>query len=190
MSVANSEAEIHWRSFIEQLQARGLRGMQLVTSDDHSGIKAALAATMPSVPWQRCQFHLQQNTTHYVSKLVLRKEVAEDIRGIFRARNETDARLHLGDFIEKYTDSEPRLAEWAAENLPEGLAVFGIPAPHRRRMRTSNAVERINKEIKRRTRVAGLFPNEASLLRLVTALAMEVSEEWETGRTYLTIKPR
>ena len=125
-----------------------------------------------------------------MSKLPLRKEVAEDIRGIFTARSEADARLHLDDFVAKYVDSEPRLAEWAAENLPEGFAVFALPVPHRRRLRTSNAVENLNKQIKRRTRVAGLFPNEAALLRLVTALAMELSEEWETGRIYLTMDAR
>ena len=92
--------------------------------------------------------------------------------------------------VSKYETTEPKLAEWISENIREGLAVLSVPAEHRRRLRTSNAVERLNKEIKRRTRVVGLFPNEAALLRLVTALAMEVSEDWETGRTYLTMEPR
>ncbi len=190
ISVATSEAEVHWRAFIESLLTRGLRGVQLVTSDDHPGIKAALAATLPGVAWQRCQFHLQRNAQSYVSKIALRSVVAEDIRSIFNAPTEADARQAITAVVGKYETSEPRLAEWVSENIPEGLAVLQLPAAHRRRLRTSNAVERLNKEIKRRTRVVGLFPNEAALLRLATALAMEVSEDWETGRTYLTMEPR
>ena len=190
ISVAASEAEVHWRAFIESLLMRGLRGIQLVTSDDHSGLKAALATTLPGVAWQRCQFHLQRNAQHYVSKVALRSAVAEDIRSIFDAPTEGDAQQIIRTVVSKYETTEPKLAEWISENIRDGLAVLSVPAEHRRRLRTSNAVERLNKEIKRRTRVVGLFPNEAALLRLVTALAMEVSEDWETGRTNLTMEPR
>lgn len=190
VSVAASEAEVHWRAFIESLLVRGLRGVQLVTSDDHPGIKAALAATLPGVAWQRCQFHLQRNAQSYVSKVANRSAVAEDIRSIFNAPTEADAIQIINTVVAKYETSEPRLSEWISENIREGLAVLQLPAEHRRRLRTSNAVERLNKEIKRRTRVVGLFPNEAALLRLVTALAMEVSEDWETGRIYLTMESR
>ena len=109
---------------------------------------------------------------------------------IFDARTEVDARALIADTVTKYEESEPRLAEWISENVHESLSVLALPNSHRRRLRTSNAVERLNKEIKRRTRVAGLFPNEAALLRLVTALAIELSDEWETGKIYLTMKPR
>jgi len=189
-SVATSEAEVHWRKFIESLLARGLHGVVLVTSDDHSGLKAALTATLPGVAWQRCQFHFQQNAQSYVSKLELRPLVAEDIRSILNASTEADAKLITASVVSKYEASEPRLAERLAENIGEPLTVLQFPIEHRRRLRTSNSVERLNKEIKRRTRVAGLFPNEASLLRLVTALAMEISEDWETGRIYLTMESR
>ena len=187
-SVATSEAEVHWRMFIKSLLARGLHGVELVTSDDHAGIKAALAATLPGVAWQRCQFHLQRNAQSYVSKVAFKTEVATDIRSIFNASTEADAKLIMASVIEKYDTSEPKLAEWIGENIEEGLAVLQFPAEHRRRLRTSNSVERLNKELKRRTRVAGLFPNEASLLRLVTALAMEISEDWESGRVYLNME--
>lgn len=158
-----------------------------VRSDDHSGLKAALAATLPGIPWQRCQFHLQQNAQSYVSKLVLRSEVAEDIRTIFNATTEADAKQAIRAATSKYEKSEPKLSEWISENIEEGLAVLRFPPAHHKRLRTSNSIERLNKEIKRRTRVVGLFPNEASLLRLVTALALEVSEDWESGRIYLSM---
>jgi transposase-like protein len=190
VSVATSEAEIHWRKFLQGLITRGLHGIRLVTSDDHPGIKAALGSVLPGVAWQRCQFHLQRNAQAYVSSISLRKVVAEDIRSIFNTPTEADALQLLTNTVDRYSHSEPRLAEWMAENLPEGLAVLSLPPEHRRRLRTSNAVERLNKEIKRRTRVASLFPNEKALLRLVTALAIEVSEDWESGRIYLSMEPR
>ena len=118
----------------------------------------------------------------------LRAKVAGDIRAIFNAPNVDEAKRLLELFIARYTKSAPKLAEWAETALPEGLVVFGFQEAHRRRLRTTNVLERLNKEIKRRTRVATLFPNEASCLRLVSAVAMEISEEWLTGRTYLTIK--
>ena len=190
VSVPTSEAEVHWRAFIESLLMRGLNGVQLVTSDDHPGIKAALAATLPGVAWQRCQFHMQRNAQAHVSRVALRPEVAEDIRGIFNSTTEADAKAAIGRAVTKYEATEPKLASWIAENVHEGLAVLQLPAAHRRRLRTSNAVERLNREIKRRSRVATLFPNEAALLRLVTALAIEVSEDWETGRKYLSMDQR
>jgi transposase-like protein len=94
----------------------------------------------------------------------------------------------LKQFCDRYLKSAPKLAAWAEQNIPEGLTFFSLPAGHRRRMRTSNSLERLNKEIKRRTRVATLFPNEASLLRLVTAIVSEISEEWETGKVYLNME--
>jgi transposase-like protein len=187
VSVALSEAEVHWRQFLTELKDRGLHGMELFIADDHAGLKAARRAVFPSVPWQRCQFHLQQNAGHHVPRMDLRAKVAGDIRAIFGAPNADEAKRLLEQFIERYTTTAPKLAEWAETALPEGLAVFGFPEPHRRRLRTTNVLERLNKEIKRRTRVATLFPNEASCLRLVSAVAMEISEEWLTGRTYLTI---
>ena len=116
-----------------------------------------------------------------------RKQVARDIRAIFNAPDAEEAQRLLEQFIKRYAKNAPRLAEWAETAIPEGLVVFKFPDSHRRRMRTTNVLERLNKEIKRRTRVATLFPNEAACLRLVSAVAMEISEEWLTGRTYLTI---
>jgi len=189
VSVALSEAEVHWREFLSSLAERGLHGVKLVVSDAHEGLKKALAAVLPSVPWQRCQFHLQQNAGHYVPRVSMRKEVADAIRAIFNAPDRAEAERLLGKMCDQYRESAPRLATWAEENIPEGLTVFQIPASHRRRLRTTNGLERLNKEIKRRTRVATLFPNEAALLRLVTAIVSEVSEEWEAAtRAYINME--
>jgi putative transposase len=188
VSVALSEAEVHWRQFLTELKDRGLHGIKLFVADDHAGLKAARRAVFPSVPWQRCQFHLQQNAGHYVPRMDLRAKVGSDIRAIFNAPNADEANRLLEQFIKHYKKSAPRLAEWAETALPEGLVVFGFSEAHRRRLRTTNVLERLNKEIKRRTRVATLFPNEAACLRLVSAVAMEISEEWLTGRSYLMIK--
>ena len=117
----------------------------------------------------------------------MRKEVAQSIRHVFQAPSRTEAERLLELSIQAYVEKAPRLAQWMEQAIPEGLTVFELPLRHRRRLRTSNALERLSREIKRRTRVATLFPNEQSLLRLVSAVAMEISEDWETGRIYLSM---
>ena len=188
VSAALSEAEVHWREFLQSLQARGLCGVQFIVSDDHAGLGAARAAVFPAVPWQRCQFHLQQNAQAYIPKLDQRAAVAEAIRSVFNSPNRAAAELRLKEIVTTYAASAPKLATWMEANLPQGFTVFGLPAAHQRRLRTSNAIERVNQELRRRTRVASLFPNEASLLRLVTALLCETSAEWETGKIYLNME--
>ncbi len=118
----------------------------------------------------------------------MRKKVAADIRKIFAGSDRQEADQKLEDFVLAYKKTAPRLAEWAENNIPEGLTVFELPVSHQKRMRTSNGIERLNKEIKRRTRVATLFPNEASLLRLVSAVLAEISDEWETGKVYISME--
>lgn len=188
VSVSLSEAEVHWRDFIASLQDRGMHGVKLMVSDNHAGLKAAREARLPGVPWQRCQFHLQQNACHYVPRIEMRPRVASDVRAILNAPDRTEADRLLQLTVKKYEKTAPKLAAWMSENVPESLTVFAFPEPHRRRLRTSNMLERTNKEIKRRTRVATLFPNEASLLRLVSAVLMEISEEWETEKLYLRME--
>lgn len=187
VSVSLSEAETHWREFLGGLQARGLNGVVYVVSDDHDGLKAALNATMPGVLWQRCQCHLQRNAMAYVPKVSMRKAVHNDIRDVFNAPDRDQAQKRLRLYVQKYEKVASKLSAWMEENLPEGLTVFALPEEHRRRMRTTNMLERVHEEVNRRTRVAGLFPNEASLLRLVSAVLMELSEEWQTGKRYLNM---
>lgn len=187
VSVSLSEAEVHWRTFLESLVVRGLQGVELIISDDHAGLRKARRAVFGGLPWQRCQFHLQQNAGQYVSRKAMRKEVAADIRMIFNAPNRALAESYLEQITAKYSQKASKLAEWMEENIPEGLSVFDFPEQHRIRLRTTNSLDRLSQEIKRRTRVARIFPNEASCLRLVSAILMEISEEWETGKVYLAI---
>jgi putative transposase len=189
-SVQLSEAETHWRKFLQSLLDRGMHGVKLVVSDDHAGLKAARQAVMPGVPWQRCQFHAIQNAMAHVPKVAMRTEVARDLRRIFDADETAEAERRLRDAVTRYHKTAPQLAAWLEENVPEALTVLRIPAAHRRRLRTTNGLERLNKEIKRRTRVATLFPNEASLLRLASAVLSEISDDWETERAYLNMEAR
>jgi transposase-like protein len=186
-SVSLSEQEVHWRTFLQTLKRRGLHGVQLIVSDAHEGLKQARQAVFPSVPWQRCQTHLQRNAQKYLPRQTMRTEAAADIRAIFKAPERADADRMLQRLLDKYAQTAPALVAWAEDNLREGLTVFAFPAAHRRRLRTTNMVERLNKEIKRRTHVATLFPNEESCLRLVTAVLMETSQEWVTGKRYLNL---
>lgn len=189
VSVSPSEAEVHWRDFLASLAARGLHGVKLVISDAHGGLKPALDARLTGVPWQRCQFHLIKNALAFVPRPEMQGEVVADLRAVFDAADRPEAERQLGLAVMKYRASAPKLADWLEANVPEGLSVFGLPRSHRRRLRTSNMLERLNEELKRRTRVAGLFPNDASLLRLVSAVLMEVSDDWEMNRKYLTMGP-
>ena len=188
VSVALSEAEAHWRAFFQSLVQRGLCGVQFIVSDDHPGMAAARKAVFGAVPWQRCQFHLQQNAQAYVPRLDQRVAVARAIRSVFDSPSRSAAELRLKEIVADYAKSAPKLAAWLEENLPQGFTVFSLPTAHQQRLRTSNALERVNQELKRRTRVARVFPNESSLLRLITALLAETSEEWETGKIYLNME--
>jgi transposase-like protein len=188
VSVALSEAEAHWRTFLKSLVDRGLSGVRLIVSDDHCGMRAARQAVLGSVPWQRCQFHLQQNAQAYIQKKEMKESVAADIRTVFNAPDRGAALTLLEAAVKKYEQSAPKLARWMDENLTQGLTVFCLPQAHRRLLRTSNALERVNKEVKRRTRVATIFPSESSCLRLVSAVLMEISEEWMAGKAYLTFQ--
>lgn len=187
VSCALSEAEAHWRAFLASLKERGTGIPDLVTSDAHEGLRAALKATFNATPWQRCQFHLQQNAQARVPRVDLRAPLAADIRSVFNAPDLAHAEARLAEICTLWRQISPKLSDWLETNLPEGLAVFALPETHRRRLRTSNMAERLHREIKRRSRVANLFPNEASVLRLVTAIHIEISEDWETGRAYLTL---
>ena len=178
---------MHWRTFLESLVARGLHGLESITSDAHSGLKAALRAVFPSVLWQRCQFHLQQNAQAYVPKKEMKPIVAEDIRNIFNAPNRADADRLLKLAVEKYEKTAPALSAWMETNIPEGLAIFHFSTRSRKRLRTSNIAERVNKEIRRRTRVVTIFPSVDSCLRLITGVLVEIDDAWSTGARYLSM---
>lgn len=172
---------------MESLMSRGLRGVKLIISNDHAGLKAARKAVFGGVPWQRCQFHLQQNAQAYVPKKSMQAEVSEDIRCIFNAPTLAKAEENLQDLVLKYQNCASKLSHWMEENNPEGLTVYFIPAAHRKKILTTNNVERVNREIKRRTKVIGVFPNVNSCLLLVSAILVDISEKWETGKIVLNV---
>ena len=188
ISVSLSEHEVHWRNFFESLVARGLHGLEMITSDAHSGLKAAKQAVFPSVPWQRCQFHLQQNAAAHVSKKSKKAEVAKDIRDVLNAPNLNEAQRLLDNTVSKYKETESKLASWMEKNIPESFTAFKLPEQHQKKLRTSNMAERVNKEIRRRTKVVGIFPNGKSCLRLITAILLEINDDWITAIPYLNMK--
>jgi putative transposase len=188
VSVSLSEAEVHWRAFLEGLVKRGLHGVRLIISDDHTGMEAARKAVFTGVPWERCQFHLQQNAQAYVPRVGMRREVAEDVPTIFNAPDRESAESYLKKIVAKFANVAPKLADWMEVNIPEGFTVFAFPMSHQRRLRTSNYLERLSQEIKRRTRIVRVFPNESSCFRLISAILMETNENWEYGRIYLRME--
>jgi transposase-like protein len=188
VSASLREAEVRWREFLGGLPERGGHGVKLVVSDDHAGWKAAREARFAGVPWPRGQFHLPQHAGHSVPRISMRSEVAADVRAVFDAPDRPEADRPLGIAVRKHEQSAPKLAAGLAANLPDGRTGFAFPPAHRRRLRTSNRLERLNQEIQRRTRVATRFPNEASLLGLVSAVLMENSEEWEPDKIYLRME--
>jgi putative transposase len=190
VSVSLSEAEVHWREFFKSLLERGLHGVELIVSDAHAGLQEARRACFHNVPWQRCQFHLLRNALAHVPRHEMKRELMDDLRSVLDSADERSAQEQLQRVVRKYQSSAPKLAAWMEENVPESLTVLSLPLSHRRRLRTTNLLERLNRELKRRTRVATLFPNEASLLRLVTGVLIEISEEWETGKRYVTFETK
>jgi putative transposase len=188
VSVSLGEQELHWREFLRALVGRGLHGVELIISDAHEGLQAARRAVFSGIPWQRCQFHLQRNASQYVPRRSMKHEVAADIHAIFNAPDRVQAEARLRQTVEKYAHSASKLADWLEGNIPEGLTVFSFREDHWQKIRTVNQLERVSREIRRRTRVAGIFPNEASCLRLVSAVLMESSETWETERIYLSFE--
>lgn len=187
-----SEAEVHWRSFLDSLIARGLRGVRFIVSDDHAGLKAARRAVFPGATWQRCQFHLAQNAIHHAPTAAIRKRIGSELRRVWNAPTLVVAEEELARLVAGYRGTADRLADWLEHNVPEGLAVFSLPEPHRRRLRTANPIERaIQQEIKRRTVKVRVFPNHDALVRLASAILVEIDEEWATSdRIYVTWNPQ
>ena len=158
-----------------------------MVSDDHEGLKAARRAVYPSVPWNRCQFHLSKNAQEYARRKEDKPRIAQAMRDIFNAPSREDAEELKGKVVKKFEKIAPEFVSWLEENVDEGLTVFDYPRSWWKRIRTINGLERLNREIRRRTRVVGIFPHEASALRLISAVLAEIHEEWLTDRQYLNL---
>ncbi len=185
VEVADTESEATYQELFRSLKRRGLKGVELVVSDDHEGLKAAIFRHFQGASHQRCQVHYQRNLLGMVGA-AKRKELASDLKAVFAAP-EREMALGLSSSVaQKWRGkSHPKVAEHIEEHIEECLTCLAFPEAHHRRIRTTNGLERLNQEIKRRTRVVRIFPNREACLRLVTALAVEQSEEWVTGRRYL-----
>jgi transposase-like protein len=188
VEVADTESEATYQELFRSLKRRGLKGVELVVSDDHEGLKAALARHFQGASHQRCQVHYARNLLGMVGAKK-RKELAADLRAIFAAPAREQALRIASSVAEKWREQgHEKVAEHLEEHVEECLSCLSFPESHRRRIRTTNGLERLNQEIKRRTRVVRIFPNREACLRLVTALCVEQSEEWVTGRRYLDME--
>lgn len=189
VAVAPGEDKSSWGEILRGLIERELDPSEVVcvTSDDHLGLRDALQRYIPHARWQRCQAHYQQNAGAKVPRRD-RAEVHDQLRDVFAAPDYEEAHRRAEQMIEQWSSRVPAFAEWLEETIEQPLTVFQLPKGHRVRLRTTNNLEKFHQEVKRRTRVVRIFPNRRSCLRLVSALAMEQSEEWVTGPRYLTME--
>jgi putative transposase len=182
VSVPLSEAEAYWRAFLTSLGERAFHGVKFIVSDAHPGLAVARRAVFPSVPWQRCQFHLQQNAEAHVPRLDVRSVVAADIRSLFNCSDPGSAPWPPQGASRLLLQIHPETRRVDGAEPARGLTVHALPVSYRRRPRTRNAIERVNQELKRRSRVVSFVRNEASLLRLVTAILCEISKDWDLSK--------
>jgi transposase-like protein len=183
--VALSEMEASWRVFLEDLVKRGLRGVQLVISDAHSGLRAAIRTVLNGTTWQRCIVHFLRNV---LSKIPRNAQdlISATVRNVFRQPTPGDAKAAVGKAIELLQTKWPAAAELLGNAEEDVLAYMRFPDQHWRQIKSTNPLERLNREIRRRTDVVGIFPNDASILRLVTMLLVEQNDEWAVGRRYFS----
>lgn len=181
---ASRESQQSWREFLVQLKARGLTGVQFVVSDDHPGLKAALAEVLPGAWWQRCYVHFLRNALDYLPRKA-DDDCLQELRWMYERRNGEEARRDLKQWLEKWNGKYPKLCAWVETNIEETWTFYRLPLAHHKHLKSTNLLERFNQEIKRRTLVVRIFPDEASCLRLVRAVAAEQHEEWMEGSRYL-----
>jgi transposase-like protein len=183
-TIADTESAAAYNDLFASLRERGLYGVKLVVSDAHAGLKAAIKRYFHGAAWQRCQVHFTRDAANKVS-YKNRKELSDDISAIFRETTRDEALKRAAEAADKWREIAPRVASMLDEDIEECLSALAFPEEHRKRIRTNNAQERLNKEIRRRDQVIEVFPNEGSVMRLICALCMEISEEWLCGRLFL-----
>lgn len=183
MMIADTESEASWSEFFAHLKQRGLRGVEVITSDHHGGLVRAIRQQMQGVSWQRCQTHFMRNILDAAPK-ALRSEMKAHVRSIFDAADVQSARTLLEQTIDLFQDKAPKAMAVLEAGFDDATAVLVLPPAYRKRTRTTNAVERLNSEIRRRERVIRIFPNQDSALRLIGAMLMEQDEKWSTSRKY------
>jgi transposase-like protein len=187
VELANRESRSSWSEFLRGLKARGLNGVELVVSDDHAGLKAAIREVLPEAVWQRCYVHFLRNALDYVPRKV-DDDCLQELRWLYARRDLAEARRDLTAWLARWAGKYPRLTAWVEENLEETLSFYRFPRQHHKHLKSTNMLERLNEEIKRRTQVVRIFPNAQSCLRLIRALAVETHENWLEQHRYLNME--
>jgi putative transposase len=187
VDLANRESRSSWRDFLLQLQERGLFGVEFVVSDDHPGLKKAIREVLSGAAWQRCYVHFLRNALDYVPRKV-DDDCLQELRWIYERRELAEVRGDIAAWLGKWQVKYPKLCDWVEENIEETLTYYRLPREHHKHMKSTNMLERLNQELKRRTHVVRIFPNAASCLRLVRALAVETHENWLEGTRYLNMQ--
>ena len=186
VEMANRESQSSWKEFLLQLKRRGLRGVVMVVSDDHPALKRAIGEVLPAAIWQRCYVHFLRNALDYLPRKA-DDDCLTELRWIYERRNVEEARRDLGAWLAKWGARYPRLCEWVEANIEETLTFYRMPQAHHKHMKSTNMLERLNEELKRRTLVVRIFPNVGSCLRLIRALAVEIHEDWIEATRYLNM---
>jgi putative transposase len=186
VELANRESHSSWREFVVGLKHRGLAGVEFVVSDDHPGLRAAIREVLPEAVWQRCYVHFLRNALDYVPRKV-DDDCLMELRWFYDRRDLTEVKRDLAQWIAKWQAKYPKLVNWVEDNIEETLSFYRLPLPHHKHMKSTNMLERLNQEIKRRTLVVRIFPNPQSCLRLVRALAVEIHENWLEATRYLNM---
>jgi transposase-like protein len=187
VELAERESRNSWREFLLSLRERGLRGVELVVSDDHAGLRAAVREVLPEAPWQRCYVHFLRNALDHLPRR-RDDDCLRELRWIYDRRDAGEARRDLAAWLAKWQSKYAKLCDWVESNIEETLTFYRLPAQHHKHLKSTNMLERLNEEIKRRTHVVRIFPNEASCLRLVRALAVEMHENWIEATRYLNME--
>jgi transposase-like protein len=188
VELANRESATSWKDFLLALKARGLNGVLLAISDDHPGLKKAIAEVLPAAAWQRCYVHFLRNALDYLPRKA-DDDCLTELRWLYDRRDLEEARRDLAAWLARWQERYPKLCAWAEANIEETFTFYRLPREHHKHLKSTNLLERLNEELKRRTHVIRIFPNEASCLRLVRALAVEQHEEWLEGARYLDMEP-
>jgi transposase-like protein len=186
VELADRESRSSWREFLIGLKERGLNGVEFVVSDDHEGLKKAIAECLPGAAWQRCYVHFLRNALDHLPRK-RDDDCLQELRWLYDRRQLKEAKADLRAWIEKWQARYPKLVVWVEDSIEETLTYYRLPLAHHRNMKSTNMLERFNEEIRRRTRVVRIFPNEASCLRLVRALAVEQHERWQEDHRYLNM---
>jgi transposase-like protein len=187
VELANRESASSWKDFLLGLKARGLHGVVLAVSDDHPGLKRAIMEVLPEALWQRCYVHFLRNALDFLPRRAVADDCLTELRWMFERRDAGEARRDLAAWLQKWASKYPKLCAWVEANVEETWTFYRLPKEHHKHLKSTNVLERLNQEIKRRTNVVRIFPHEASCLRLVRALAVEIHEEWAEGPRYLDL---